>query len=155
MRFFNYVMMASVLLLIGGGCIPQASAPTESDMTSEPPVLEHSMENVLFMGAVGDATAEYVEFEGTYELRASAVLPVPEDGYFYEGWIVRREPLSVVSTGELYVPKNDDKELVYENIYEMTEDQLDHLEYIITIEPDDGDPAPAEHVVDIVMQPVK
>ena len=66
-----------------------------------------------------------------------------EDGFFYEGWVVRSEPLSVVSTGAL---EEIDESFV--NNFKSDSDLTDHQKYILTLEPDDGDPAPAEHVLE-------
>lgn len=70
-------------------------------------------------------------------------LPELEDGFFYEGWVVRSEPLDVISTGELEMLEGD-----YVNIFSSDQDLTDHEKYILTLEPDDGDPAPAEHVLE-------
>jgi hypothetical protein len=84
--------------------------------------------------------------EGEYRLLAKfADLPELEEGYFYEGWIVRSEPLSVISTGALEM---DDETGEYLNTYYAQEDLSDHLQYVLTLEPDDGDPAPADHVLE-------
>lgn len=81
---------------------------------------------------------------GQYVLVASFdQLDELEEGYFYEGWIVRNEPLSVVSTGPLETMESD-----WVNFYSSAEDLTDHEKYILTLEPDDGDPAPAEHVLE-------
>ena len=74
------------------------------------------------------------EFEG---------LPHPEEGYFYEGWVVRQSPLSVLSTGKAERSLGD-----YENAFKSDEDLTDHDFYVLTLEPDDGDPAPAKHILE-------
>jgi hypothetical protein len=94
------------------------------------------LEDVTGGDAIGLATATYGE---AYTLIASFEnLPELEEGYFYEGWVVRNDPLSVVSTGELNGS---------ENVYADADDLTDHTQYVLTIEPDDGDPAPADHVL--------
>jgi len=71
-------------------------------------------------------------------------LPDPQGTDFYEGWIVRRGVrFSVISTGE--VEKIDG---VYTNMYQSSEDLTDHSFYVLTLEPDDGDPAPADHILE-------
>ena len=68
----------------------------------------------------------------------------PEGSDFYEGWIVRQgENQSVVSTG--VVSKKDG---VYKNLFISEKDLSDHTFYVLTIEPDDGDPAPADHILE-------
>jgi hypothetical protein len=83
--------------------------------------------------------------EGDYQLvSVFENLPELEDGYFYEGWIVRRgENMSVISTGKVEAPDG-----MYINLFNSTEDLRDHDFYVLTLEPDDGDPAPAEHVIE-------
>lgn len=70
-------------------------------------------------------------------------LPDPAPGYFYEGWVVRKSPFHFISTGRV-----EKQNGVYTNEYLSTTDFTDHARYVLTIEPDDNDPAPAEHVVE-------
>lgn len=70
-------------------------------------------------------------------------IPDPEEGFFYEGWVVRPEPFNFISTGEL--KKEGD---TWVNDYMSETDFTDHFRYVLTIEPDDNDPAPADHVVE-------
>jgi len=92
--------------------------------------------------ASGTASADVVD--GAYHLYASfANLPAPEDGYFYEGWVVRKSPFDVVSTG---VVTEHSTQTV--NAYLSRENLLDHTFYVLTLEPDDGNPAPAGHVLE-------
>lgn len=102
--------------------------------------------------AVGVAQAGLLE-DGTYLMNAEVVgLPELPEGYFYEGWLINSDvsPFSVISTGEL---DNEDG-ITYTNVFAAEEDFSDHLEYVITLEPRDGDPAPAEHVVSGTFQEV-
>lgn len=62
---------------------------------------------------------------------------------FYEGWLVRTEPFDFVSTG--IAVKEDGK---YVNRYLTEVDLSTYKKYVLTIEPNDGDPRPAEHVVE-------
>ncbi|MFT7184125.1 MAG: hypothetical protein ACI9QC_000456 [Oceanicoccus sp.] len=88
--------------------------------------------------AVGTATTN---LSGTFTLIASFSDLAPlEEGFFYEGWLVRTEgELSVISTGAI----TDNM-----NFYVSEIDLSDHTKYILTLEPDDGDPAPADHVLE-------
>jgi hypothetical protein len=102
--------------------------------------------------AVGVAQAGLTE-DGGYLLQAEIVgLPELPADYFYEGWIVNKDvsPFSVISTGEL---DNEDG-VTYTNVYTSDSDYTDHLEYVLTLEPRDDDPAPAEHVVDGIFQEI-
>ena len=80
----------------------------------------------------------YAEFED---------LPNPGDDYFYEGWVVRNNPLSVISTGKAINNKE-----IYLNSFATSQDLTDHDLYVLTLEPDDGDPAPAEHILEGTFQ---
>lgn len=71
-------------------------------------------------------------------------LPALGDAYFYEGWLVRRgEQMSVVSTGRIVEHEDN-----FINVFESPVDLSDHAFYVVTLEPVDGDPAPAEHILE-------
>ena len=74
-------------------------------------------------------------------------LPEPQGDDFYEGWIVREASadgeMSVISTGALEWEAG----MMYTNLFFSDTDLTDHTTYILTIEPNDGDPAPADHVL--------
>jgi len=74
-------------------------------------------------------------------------LPEPAGDDFYEGWIVQLDPFMFLSTG--IVKKVDG---VYTNVYKSGEDLTNYNFYVLTIEPNDGDPAPADHIVEGTMQ---
>jgi hypothetical protein len=93
----------------------------------------------------GVAIATWTEGESQYRLLAtSSNLPDPAEGFFYEGWIVRKSPLDVLSTGAL-MPGDS---VAWKNDFKASEDLTDHTSYIVTLEPDDDDPAPAEHILE-------
>lgn len=73
-------------------------------------------------------------------------LPHPEEGFFYEGWVVRQDPLSVISTGEATRSLGD-----YSNTFTSEIDLTDHDFYVLTLEPDDGNPDPADHILEGTM----
>ncbi len=83
-----------------------------------------------------------------YELEVVfEALPVPQGDDFYEGWIVRPgDNFSVLSTGALVL--EDTGTGSYSNSYRSDEDLLDHDFYVLTLEPNDGDPAPADHILE-------
>lgn len=70
-------------------------------------------------------------------------LPDPEPDNFYEWRIVRPSPLDVISTWVVY--KEWDV-----RVNDRTSDfNLDnHTKYVLTLEPNDDDPAPADHIFD-------
>lgn len=68
-------------------------------------------------------------------------LPELTDGFFYEGWLVGD---SVVSTGEAVLQEDGS----YINTYTTNNDLTSFTRYVLTLEPRDDDPAPADHVLD-------
>lgn len=111
---------------------------------------EGGLFDVSDSSASGNAMAT---FDGTtYHLYATFEdLPDPStygEGFFYEGWIVRRAPLHVLSTGVVDVDENG----LGSNIYAAGNDWTDHDFYVLTIEPDDGDPAPAVHILEGILE---
>jgi hypothetical protein len=81
----------------------------------------------------------------TYVLSAEIYdLPLPEGTDFYEGWLVKKGTSEFISTGRAY-----DMMPMYSNVFRSNEDLKDKYDfYVLTLEPDDGDPAPAEHIVE-------
>lgn len=108
-----------------------------------------TLEDVTGGNSSGTAMAKYAD--GSYKLVATFEnLPEPKEDYFYEGWVVRKGAnMSVISTGAL--EKVDGE---YINTYMSEQDLTDHTFYVLTIEPDDGDPAPADHVVEGTMKAI-
>jgi hypothetical protein len=80
-----------------------------------------------------------------------AELPaINTDAYFYEGWLVQPGVLQFFSTGEMFAREDGKWGLVWEV---QENDQLvevtDFPRAVITLEPRDGDPAPAaDHVLE-------
>lgn len=73
-------------------------------------------------------------------------LPEPANDDFYEGWIVQKEPFQFISTGKLEMVDG-----VYTNAYRSDQDLTSYDFYVLTIEPNDGDPAPADHILEGTM----
>lgn len=97
--------------------------------------------------ASGTAQASFEN--GVYSLLATFdSLPTPQGSDFYEGWVVRKQPFHFISTGRVDLSNG-----TYTNTYTSGENFTDHDFYVLTIEPDDGDPAPAEHIVEGTMLP--
>lgn len=90
----------------------------------------------------GEAGFEFID---QFELKANINnLADPQTGYFYEGWLV--DPTvegKFVSTGKLN-KEND----IWVNTFISPVDYTSYTKYVLTIEPDDGDPAPAKHVAE-------
>jgi len=101
-----------------------------------------SLEDVSGGNATGVANANYDQ--SGYTLHATFInLPELDEGYFYEGWVVRKSPNDVISTGTANMENG-----VYLNRFSSNENLTDHNFYVLTLEPDDGNPAPAEHVLE-------
>lgn len=82
-----------------------------------------------------DGTRVYAEFEGLSDAGSDN---------FYEGWIVRQSWwLSVLSTGEL-----TENNGIMINDRSTSDDISDHTFYVLTLEPRDNDPAPADHILE-------
>ena len=127
-----------------------------TDMEKEEPMKQEQyqyigqLEDVTGGQSSGEAKAKYVD--GQYQLHVTFEdLPELEEGYFYEGWIVRQTPtMDVVSSGALVT--NSDGE--YVNVFFSSQDYSEHLFYVLTLEPDDGDPAPADHILEGTMKEI-
>jgi len=87
--------------------------------------------------AVGTAWRQYDEEEFSHKVEASN-LPSLEKGFYYEAWLVGDEGFfstgRMVETGTLY--------------YKAGEDKSEFAGVVVTLEPEDGNPAPAEHVLE-------
>lgn len=71
-------------------------------------------------------------------------LPAAQEGFHYEGWLVRRgEDMRVVSVGEPQ-PKGEQ----YANVFLSKTDLSDYDFYVLTLEPNDQNPAPAQHLLE-------
>ncbi len=144
--------------------ITPPAASTESDTMGE--VMEDNMKMNIdggmmeeMMKAVYDYKGELADVSGgsargmakatfahgAYNLLATfETLPDLKGTDFYEGWVVRKgTPMSIVSTGK--VEKHGTS---YMNVYRSGQDLTDHTFYVLTLEPDDGDPAPAKHILE-------
>ncbi len=96
--------------------------------------------------AQGNASgiAKFTLEEDTYQLLAEfSDLPSLEPNYFYQGWIVKPSPQSVIDTGR--VLQVDGK---FINLYTSDTDYTDHTRYVLTLEPEDGNPEPDTHILE-------
>ncbi len=94
----------------------------------------------------GGVKAVYEQDTQKYSLTAEFVAlkdPVGDD--FYEGWLVRPEPFDFVSTGKV---EKDPTRKVYLQEFNDIKDLSEYTQYVLTVEPNDGDPAPADHILE-------
>ncbi|MFZ1523062.1 MAG: thioredoxin family protein [Candidatus Saccharimonadales bacterium] len=70
-------------------------------------------------------------------------LAEPQSGYFYEGWLVDSTNNKFISTG-----KANSVTGTRLNSFSSSTDYSSFNKYVLTIEPDDGNPAPATHILE-------
>ncbi len=70
-------------------------------------------------------------------------LPKPQNWDFYEGWIVQKEPFQFISTGKI-----EEKGGIDTNTFTSYEDYSSYDFYVLTIEADDGNPEPWDHILE-------
>ncbi len=101
---------------------------------------------IVFDGMEEWYALNITEPDGTNRIYAEFFdLPDAGSDNFYEWWIVRMKGwLSVLSTGELVM--EDEGKYVNNWISDTNID--DHTFYVLTLEPRDNDPAPADHILE-------
>lgn len=170
------ILLVLVAIAIGGGYIvgQKVNAPSveqaaeqvsesATEQTAEPQ--EETKESFDINGALSDVTngasiqgvqftgissgEAMARFDGRYKLVAAFKnLPSPVGGSFYEGWVVRKGAAnSVISTGRV-----TEKNGYLVNEFSADQNLNDHTFYVLTLEPNDGDPAPADHILEGTMQ---
>ena len=90
--------------------------------------------------ALGHASVSYADGDFTLHAEFDG-LTDPINGDFYEWWLVQKSPFKFISTGEL--KKVDGN---YLNHFESSTDFRSYDFYVLTLEPNDWDPAPADHI---------
>lgn len=94
----------------------------------------------------GSGVAKAVFGNGTFMMSAEfSNLPDPINGYFYEGWLVSPSSGNFFSTG---VVEKDNSGNYIDTYTDSTDYTSSHNKYVLTLEPDDDDPAPADHIVE-------
>lgn len=163
-------VIAVVLLALGGYFIftrMQGSQPASTATTGESSMVEKDNSTMMEENGSMMETIDYTNFQymtilddvsdgsssGTayanynddgYVVYATFdSLPELVEGFFYEGWVVRKSPNDVISTGVAEMVNG-----VYTNTFTSSSDLTDHDFYVLTLEPDDGDPAPAKHILE-------
>lgn len=111
--------------------------------------LKGELTDVRGGNATGTAMAGYQP--SGYALEATFQnLPDPQGTDFYEGWIlIQGDATTVMTTGRAKKVENG-----YVNEFSSDADLTERTFYVLTLEPDDGDPRPAEHILEGEMLPL-
>lgn len=108
------------------------------------------IQGTMFTGLTGGVAKSGLDTDGNYVIYIEFwELPVPKDDNFYEGWIVAPGG-EFISTGK--IEKVEDQ---FFNIFTSQIDYSPYTKYVLTLEPNDSDPAPADHIVEGVMDPTE
>jgi len=99
------------------------------------------------VNANGIAQSNYYS-EGTYLHTVQMNIEQAPKDHFYEGWLVK-EGEAPISTGPIKSRVGDVRHAMS---FEITQDLREYTKAIITLEPDDGNPAPAAHVAEGTLQ---
>ena len=75
-----------------------------------------------------------------------------QDGYFYEGWLVNPSNGDVLSTGHLRSLFGDVRHALQ---FQSDDNLTGYTKVIVTLEPDDGDPSPAEHAAEGTLKEIQ
>ncbi len=102
-----------------------------------------SLSDVSWWSAEGDASFGWNDETFLLDVVMTS-LPELEKNFFYEWWLVRKEPFKFISTG----PLTDEWSWFWSNSRTTGTDYSEFARYVLTLEPDDGDPAPAKHILE-------
>ncbi len=102
--------------------------------------------------ATGEVSAQYYD-DNAYELVANFTnLPDRANGEFFEGWLVNLATGKFVSTGAVEYTSSG---LAVNNFVGAQDYQtLGYTSYVLTLEPNDDDPAPAIHILEGTLETV-
>lgn len=127
----------------------ETTEPVELRTENIPSVPVEEPETISLIDVTGGEStgiATRVIDDGVYKHTVKATIPDLEEGYFYEGWLVSQSPFHFFSTGDMVTISTG--EYVLEWYGEFGETYSGYTDVVITIEPDDGDPAPADHILE-------
>jgi hypothetical protein len=147
MKNIKHLLLITTLLCVSG--CTTIEEPINQSNTNEEAKIESSdyFKNEIVMENVSSykptqGTGYYDTREDETRIYAAFVLePINTEEFFYEGWLVcNNKPYS---TGALISQNGID-----ENIFVSSEVPTNCQKYVLTIEPNDNDPAPADHILD-------
>jgi len=96
--------------------------------------------------SMGTARAEFSEKEGYKLLAEFGNLPTLTDSEFFEGWLQDPITKDFFSTGATEI--DTDGTIIDKYSSSVDQQARGYTFYILTLEPDDGDPAPATHILE-------
>lgn len=158
-------LLGALFLLAGAGCTAEVGSVTvngteiiSDDTNDDPSVVQSPSDGTevpeeTFTGTQYDITMTNVSTDASWEgegfyldnaedqdrrVSATFFMDAPDEGFFYEGWLVCGG--AAISTGATERDGNFERN----NFAGIIED--DCTEYVLTLEPDDNDPAPGEHL---------
>jgi len=71
-------------------------------------------------------------------------MPKLREGYYYEGWLVRKEPnFSIISTGKVVLIDEE-----FTSVYVSVTNLSDYDYFVVTLEHNDGDPKPEVEILE-------
>ena len=151
MKHITLSLLSTALLV---ACQPSAEPGNTGDTPTPQPSVSDEPERVWLatapLSGVGDynangATRSDFFDDRTYKHELELNIEQAKEGYFYEGWLVNPENGNFISTGEV---ENIAGDVRHKMEFEVRRDLRPYMKVVVTLEPDDGDPAPAEHVAE-------
>jgi len=116
---------------------------TEKDIFANAPVI--TLKDVTGNNATGKAWIAYEDGK-TYHKVVAKNMPELQNEDFYEGWLTKDpSSLGFFSTGKMYFDKTENAWILE---YEVDEDKSEYPNVVITLEPNDDNPAPAKHIIE-------
>lgn len=123
--------------------MPGPTFPLKADLVS----VNDTLDGYNFSTSSGKA---YLNLEKRTGIAIFENLPELTDDFFYEGWVVNTATSEFISTGKVDKINN-----VWTNTFTYDESEINNYNrYVLTLEPNDNDPAPAGHVVEANFVPV-
>lgn len=106
------------------------------DVSGETVVLEDK----IGAGIQGEAKRAFSDGKFYFRMETSGLI-MPEKGYFYEGWLQKES--DYLSLGRMEVGIAGEGRLYYT----VSEDRFDYDQVLLTLEPEDGNQAPAKVIM--------
>ena len=128
--------------------VPPGGVPKHPEHGMEVWFAYGAMEGIEEEPASGVAQAHRFE-DGSYLHTVQLNIAIPPDGYFYEGWLEKIDGSGRRTTGHLSNARGDTRHGLR---FETDDEMRGHLRVLVTLEKDDGNPAPGEFVAEGTMK---